>query len=106
MVIGQDGSDARLLQHDLGDPDAIGVAAGAPREVAAVFAEPGEKAALECFQRARSELRFHARGIVARMRRRGAPSSRSELQCSLRVGQRNGTRFARWRYVGPEGPTP
>ena len=65
MVVGQYRGDARLLQHDFRDPDAIGIAARAPGEVALMRAKPGEKAALKSLQRARSKLRRHAGDIVA-----------------------------------------
>ena len=43
--VGDDGFDARLLEHDFGEPDAIGVARAAPREVAGGGAIPGEEGA-------------------------------------------------------------
>ena len=46
IVVGNDGGDARLLQHHFGDPDAVGVAAGAPRKIAAMLSEPGEQTGL------------------------------------------------------------
>jgi len=79
MVIGQDGGDSRLLQHYFRDPDAVGIAAGAPGEVALMRAEPGEKAALKGLQRAGSKLRCHAGGIVAQMRL-GSAAKRSRWQ--------------------------
>lgn len=54
VVIGEDGGNARLLQHDLGDPDAVGVAADAPGEVAAMSAEPGQEFGAKGVERARS----------------------------------------------------
>ena len=65
LVVRSDGGDARLLQHNLRYPDAIGIAARAPGEIALVLAEPGEEAALEDFQHSGSELRFHVRRILA-----------------------------------------
>jgi hypothetical protein len=38
-----DALDLRLLEHDLGDEDRVGVAAPAPGEVAAVLAKPGQE---------------------------------------------------------------
>ena len=64
MVVRQDGGDARLLQHDFCDPDAIGVAARAPGEIALVRAEPSEQAAPKSFQRAGSKQGVHGGGIV------------------------------------------
>ena len=47
VKIGADRRDRRLLQHDLAEPDAVGVGAlagrGAPRQVAAVAVVPGEQ---------------------------------------------------------------
>ena len=37
LVIGNDGRDLSLLQHDLGDPDAVGVARVLPRQIAAAM---------------------------------------------------------------------
>src|SRR4029077_17016145 len=55
-VVGNYSGNARLLQHHLREPDAIGVAAAAPRKVAAICAEPAEEAALKSGQGARGEL--------------------------------------------------
>ena len=60
VVVGEDGGDASLLQHDFGDPNAIGIAAGAPGKRAAMRAKPVEEASAEGFERAWSEMRFHA----------------------------------------------
>src|SRR5439155_5893817 len=38
-----DGLDRRLLQHDLGDPDAVGFWPAAPRQIAAMASVPGEE---------------------------------------------------------------
>ncbi len=43
FVIGDDGSDAGLLEHDFGEPDVIGIFVAAPREVALELREPGEE---------------------------------------------------------------
>ena len=43
LVFVEDGGDAGLLEHDFRDPDGVGVAGGAPGEVAAVEVEPGEE---------------------------------------------------------------
>ena len=40
LVIGHYRGDASLLEHYFGDPDAVGVAARAPGEIALVGAEP------------------------------------------------------------------
>lgn len=40
FVIGNDSSDAGLLEHDFREPDAVGVAGVAPREVALVGEKP------------------------------------------------------------------
>ena len=45
LVVGEDGGDAGLLEHDFRNPDAVGVAGGAPGESALVGVEPGEKTA-------------------------------------------------------------
>jgi hypothetical protein len=42
-----DGGDARLLEHDLGEPCGVGVADAAPGEIAGVLAIPGEEFAAE-----------------------------------------------------------
>ena len=52
------GGDARLLQHDFRDPDAIGIAAGAPGKIAAMRAEPAEQARWKFCVRAESG--FHS----------------------------------------------
>ena len=39
-VVRDDGLDARLLEHDLGQPDAVGVPGPAPRERTGVFPVP------------------------------------------------------------------
>ncbi len=46
-VVIQDGGDAGLLQHDLGDPDGVGVAGTTPGEIAFVSVEPGEEIGAE-----------------------------------------------------------
>src|SRR5712691_2097365 len=51
-ILGDDPVDLRLLEHDLGDEDAIGIAGPAPREVAAVSRVPGEQAPMEASPRA------------------------------------------------------
>ncbi len=66
VEIGQDCGDARLLQHDFGDPDAVGVSAAPPGEIAAVGAEPIEQAQLEIQERARRSLPIHGQRILAR----------------------------------------
>lgn len=47
FIIGQHSGDARLLEHDFGEPDAVGIAPSAPGKVAAIDAIPGEKFAAE-----------------------------------------------------------
>jgi len=42
LVVGEDGGDAGLLEHDFRNPDAIGIAGGPPGERALVGMEPGE----------------------------------------------------------------
>jgi len=42
-----DGGDARLLEHDLGEPGGVGIADAAPGEIARVLAIPGEELAAE-----------------------------------------------------------
>ena len=56
MIVGQDGGDARLLQHDFRDPDAVGVAAASPRKIAAVHGEPSEQVALKMRECVRREI--------------------------------------------------
>lgn len=41
--IGDDGGDGGLLEHDFGDPDAIGVVIFTPREGAEILFVPGEE---------------------------------------------------------------
>ncbi len=41
-----DSLDLRLLQHDLGDEDGVGISRPTPRQVAAVLREPGEQGGL------------------------------------------------------------
>src|SRR5438132_73304 len=43
LEIGNHGGDLGLLQHDLADPDAIGIAVGSPGERALPSYEPGEQ---------------------------------------------------------------
>jgi hypothetical protein len=53
VVVGKNGSDARLLEHDFGDPDAIRVAtcplrrARAPGKITSVHAKPLQQTALQ-----------------------------------------------------------
>src|SRR5580704_18325263 len=47
VVVGNHSGDAGLLQHDFGDPDAVGIAAAAPGEIAAMAAKPGEEMRLK-----------------------------------------------------------
>src|SRR5437762_2432290 len=42
-VVFEHGRDARLLQHNLGNPNAVGVAGFAPREIAAMMVVPMQK---------------------------------------------------------------
>jgi hypothetical protein len=46
-VVVEDRSDPGLLEHDLGDPDAVGVGALPPREITGVGVEPGQQGLLE-----------------------------------------------------------
>ena len=51
LVIRDHGSDLRLLQHDLGEPDAVGIARVLPRQVVtAVCALPGDDARSEALR--------------------------------------------------------
>ena len=43
FVVGNDGRDTSLLQHDLRDPDAVGIAGPAPGQVPLVTAIPAKK---------------------------------------------------------------
>ena len=45
MVIRDDGGDLRLLKHELGNEDSVGIASPAPREVAAITAIPTQQSA-------------------------------------------------------------
>ena len=47
LVVGDDGFDAGLLEHDFADPDPVGVAGPAPRQVAPVAPIPGDQAAAQ-----------------------------------------------------------
>src|SRR5499425_2145242 len=47
VILGDDAIHLRLLQHDLRDEHAIGLARAAPREIASVASVPGEEAAVE-----------------------------------------------------------
>jgi hypothetical protein len=42
-VVVENSSDARLLQHDLRDPNGVGVAGSPPRQIALVLREPFEE---------------------------------------------------------------
>lgn len=48
--VGLDGGHAGLLEHDLRDPDGVGIAGAAPGQVAGVVAEPTQEDAHECAQ--------------------------------------------------------
>ena len=41
--IRDDGFDLRLLEHDFGNPDGVGIARATPREVAGILDKPGEE---------------------------------------------------------------
>jgi hypothetical protein len=47
-VMFKHGGDTRLLQHYFGNPNAVGVAGFAPREIAPIFVVPMEKYAAKC----------------------------------------------------------
>jgi hypothetical protein len=47
IIIREDGGDLRLLEHELGDEDSVGIAGAAPGEIAAVLAVPGAERAPE-----------------------------------------------------------
>jgi len=47
IIIWEDGGDLRLLEHELGDQDGIGIAGAAPGKIAAVSAVPGAERAPE-----------------------------------------------------------
>src|SRR5208282_5542698 len=96
MVIRQDSGDTRLLQHDFGDPDAVGIAARAPGKVAAVRAEPVEQAALKMWKRSGRELRRHAGGIVAR-----ATGKRTPTKANHRDHKEHGEEVRRRREPKP-----
>ena len=49
MIVLDHGSDARLLQHDLRQPDAVGIARAAPGQIAGVRVIPGKKNGAEFF---------------------------------------------------------
>jgi hypothetical protein len=53
-VFGEDGGDAGLLEHDLRDPDGVGVAGVAPGEVAPIGTEPGEQCVAQVGELGRS----------------------------------------------------
>lgn len=46
-IIGDDSGDLRLLKHELGDQDRVGIGGTAPGEIAAVFSIPREERSLE-----------------------------------------------------------
>jgi len=75
VVIGNDGGDLSLLEHELRDEDGVWVARSAPGEVAAMAAIPAEKRAAE---RANVFRRNHS---FAERRTQNAqrPTSNSEL---------------------------
>ena len=47
VVVGNHGCDARLLQHNFGHPDAVGIAVRTPWQLAAVYAKPRVQARLK-----------------------------------------------------------
>src|SRR5690606_15950150 len=61
LVVRNDGLDARLLEHDLRDPDAVGVRLAAPRQVAAAGVVEGEEAVAQCIDEVGCHLRDRER---------------------------------------------
>jgi hypothetical protein len=47
MIVGDDGSDLGLLEHELGDEDRVGIGGAAPGKIAGVLAIPVEERAPE-----------------------------------------------------------
>jgi hypothetical protein len=57
LEVRRDRLDARLLQHDLGDPDGVGVARASPCQIAMAGAEPGYQCPTDL------EIALHRRGL-------------------------------------------
>jgi len=57
VIVLDDRGHAGLLQHDFGEPDAVGIVVGAPRKVAGVSVIPSEEMAAE----------FQVQGVVERL---------------------------------------
>ena len=49
VEVGDYGFDLGLLQHDLADPNSVGIVAMAPREIAGSFFEPRDQRFGECW---------------------------------------------------------
>src|SRR5262249_10688394 len=54
LIVGDDGLGARLLEHDLAHPDAIGIGSGAPGKIAMTFSVPVEEEMGEAHSMTRS----------------------------------------------------
>ena len=50
MIVGKHGGDTGLLQHYLGDPDAVWIAAASPGEIAFMRTEPTQQSRLEILE--------------------------------------------------------
>jgi hypothetical protein len=65
VVIRDDGGDLRLLKHELGNEDSVGIASPAPREIAAVIVIPANKRATK-----NSKVVWRSHGLGANVQRR------------------------------------
>src|SRR5262249_46596395 len=67
LVTSEDGRDGRLLEHDLGDPDPIGVARSPPGETAPLPAKPRDQPVADAVAtpgRGRQETVTSVRGAI------------------------------------------
>ncbi len=69
IVIAFDAIHLRLLQHDLRNPNAIGVACLAPRKVASLACKPAQEGIRKGLQvmRAFVGTRFHGARVITRL---------------------------------------
>ena len=60
----KDRGDTRLLQHDLREPDAVGVLGAAPGQVAAICGEPAQQALPEFSRTSRGDFLYSHGAIL------------------------------------------
>ncbi len=98
-VVGNHRGNARLLQHDLGDPHAVRVARRAPVQIALGFGEPAEQLRVE--SRA-DRLRRRCRSCEARGRERAQAWRHCRAIMGARQAQRGKPQVSRTNRGRPE----